>query len=132
VLLFEGECARVDVEKGSECVCFVCLFRVLVFHHHSHKNACFRMYDANSDSIHYPCMRTDAYTRALHSVHPIQGRGEPRKYAGFVHIQVCYVRALARKNPGIWGSSHKKIRKRSNFTQKNAKKNVRFCITIPL
>ena len=49
---------------------------------------------------------------------------EPRKYAGFVHIQVCYVRALAQKNPGIWGSSHKKIRKRGNFTQKNAKKNA--------
>ena len=71
VLLVEGECARVDVEKGSERVCFVCLFRVLVIHHHSHASFGYppsptqecmriRMYDANSESIHYPCMRTDA------------------------------------------------------------------------
>ena len=56
--------------------------------------------------------------------HATQGRGVPPKYAGFVHIQVCYVRALARKNLGIWGSWHKNIRKRGNFTQKNAKKNT--------
>ena len=56
MLLVEGECARVDVEKGSECVCSS------FGSPPSLTQECmrFRMYDTNSDSIHYQCMRTDA------------------------------------------------------------------------
>jgi hypothetical protein len=50
--------------------------------------------------------------------------GEPLKYAGFVHIQVCYVRALARKNLGIWGSKHNLSSEMGHLTQKHAPKKM--------